>query len=178
MGSYDLSFFRGYLWKNISWASIWDKDNVQPEDCSSKFVYNVRLRPKFKVTYFRFLNYFPFTFRSWSSTKVFEIKGLETRLFSLEIAVLTFHYIRGLSLHNVKGMKKKLNIIARHIWRPLSCHVETQPKEFRLGYLYTVKNIPRLCLSVFDFQTLEKSQESQWSHSVLFNLDINFELQA
>ena len=106
MGSYDLSFFRGYLWKNISWDSIWDKDNVQPEDCSSKFVYNVMLRPKFKVTYFRFLNYFPFTFRSWSSTKVFEIKGLETWLFSLEIAVLTFHYIRGLSLHNVKGMKK------------------------------------------------------------------------
>ena len=112
MGSYDLSFFRGYLWKNISWDSIWDKDNVQPEECSSQFVYNfVMLRPKFKVTYFRFLNYFPFTFRSWSSTKVFEIKGLETWLFSLEIAVLTFHYIRGLSLHNVKGMKKSWTLL-------------------------------------------------------------------
>ena len=178
MGSYDLSFFRGYLWKNISWDSIWDKDNVQPKECSSQFVYNVILRPKFKVTYFRFLNYFPFTFRSWSSTKVFEIKGLETWLFSLEIAVLTFHYIRGLSLHNVKGMKKAEHYCKAYLAAiELSCRDPAKRISSRL-LVYTVKNIPRLCLSVFDFQTLEKSQESQWSHSVLFNLDINFELQA
>ena len=136
------------------------------------------LRPKFKVTYFRFLNYFPFTFRSWSSTKVFEIKGLETWLFSLEIAVLTFHYIRGLSLHNVKGMKKAEHYCKAYLAAiELSCRDPAKRISSRL-LVYTVKNIPRLCLSVFDFQTLEKSQESQWSHSVLFNLDINFELQA